>query len=78
MVERKLSGFSAKAIASLAPLLPFRASELRRDFRAERSAISDIENTPFSNIRRMMTIMSFINNGLANGPRVLEPTEAII
>ena len=49
-VEKNLSGFSAKASASFADLLPFFASRARFDFLSETSAISDIARIPFDMI----------------------------
>jgi len=51
-VERNRSGFSASSSATAAPLSPASARVWSRARRAETTAISDPERTPFATIRR--------------------------
>jgi hypothetical protein len=53
-----LFGELAKSNATFALVLPFFAAVSSRFFRAEMSAISDIEKTPFNKIRRKIIKIS--------------------
>jgi hypothetical protein len=59
--DRNLLGEFAKSSAVLADLLPFLAAVSNLLFREEINAISDIEKTPFSRIKkRIMSSSNFI------------------
>ena len=59
-VDRNLFGELARSKAILARSFPFLAAVSRRVLRAEIKAISDIEKTPFSRIKKRMISISKI------------------